>query len=141
MKIYFVRHSEPDYSQVDNAGYTGYGRDLSQLTENGIELAKLTASNQIFSDAQLVVSSPYTRALQTASELVRSTELPLKVELGLHEWRPDVTGKLLESGTQANDALAAFNKNNGDYDPNYPFHYETRSEIQKRVLNVFEKYQ
>lgn len=36
MKIYLIRHGEPDYGPVTNAGYTGFGRDLSPLTKQGV---------------------------------------------------------------------------------------------------------
>lgn len=45
MKIYLIRHSEPDFSQVDAAGYTGLARDLTRLTPKGIEIADKTAQS------------------------------------------------------------------------------------------------
>ena len=35
MKVIFVRHGEPDYSEVEERSYTGFGLDLAPLSEQG----------------------------------------------------------------------------------------------------------
>ena len=35
MKIIFVRHGEPDYRELEERSYTGFGMDLSPLSEKG----------------------------------------------------------------------------------------------------------
>ena len=47
--------------------YAGFGWDLAPLTEKGRTLAQEIASNPIFSQAQVVVASSVTRALETAT--------------------------------------------------------------------------
>jgi broad specificity phosphatase PhoE len=42
-------------------------------------------------DIRLILTSPMTRALQTAALLSRALDLPLAVEFDLHEWVPDRT--------------------------------------------------
>lgn len=37
------------------------------------------------------VSSPYTRALQTAAIISQKTNIDITVEMDLHEWMPDLT--------------------------------------------------
>ncbi|AKP68309.1 histidine phosphatase family protein [Companilactobacillus ginsenosidimutans] len=140
MKVYLIRHSEPDYSQVDSANLVGHGRDLSHLSERGIALAETTSHNPIFEKVQIIVSSPYTRALQTAAELIKNNHIPLQVELGLMEWQPDKSGKLLKSASDAELAHREFLKNNGKSNPNYPLPYESRSEIIERVNAIFAEY-
>ena len=90
-KIVFMRHSEPDYSFVRERGYIGHGIDLAQLTENGIRIAEKASMDGRLDDAEIIVSSPYTRALQTAAVISRNRRLDIKVELDLHEWMPDLT--------------------------------------------------
>lgn len=51
--------------------------------------ARQVAAHPALAGAQLVLSSPYTRALQTAAEIVRATGLPLAVESDLHELMAD----------------------------------------------------
>ena len=93
VKIVFMRHSEPDYSFVTARKYIGHGLDLGQLTENGIQLAEKVSFDNRLSGAEIIVSSPYTRALQTAAILSKNRQLDIKVELDLHEWMPDLTFK------------------------------------------------
>jgi len=66
-KIVFMRHSEPDYSFVEEKKYIGHGVDLAQLTENGIRIAENASLDSRLNNADIIVSSPYTRALQTAA--------------------------------------------------------------------------
>ena len=42
-------------------------------------------------NAQIIVSSPYTRALQTASIISKETGLDIVVEPDIREWQPDLT--------------------------------------------------
>lgn len=94
MKIYLIRHGEPDYGQVTEAKYKGFGRDLSRLTSDGIQQAQAIANHAIFDESELLLVSPYTRTMQTALEITRFKEIPVCVELLLHEWLPDKTGRV-----------------------------------------------
>ena len=67
MKIVFIRHGEPDFSEVDSRGFIGQGRDFAPLTKNGINQAEKVSKNPLLNNAQIIISSPYTRALQTAA--------------------------------------------------------------------------
>lgn len=89
--LVLVRHGEPDYSGVTARGYIGHGQDLAPLTEAGIAQAEAAAGDARLSGASLIVSSPYTRALQTAAVISRKTGIPIRVELGLHEWIIDTS--------------------------------------------------
>ena len=42
-------------------------------------------------NSEIIVSSPYTRALQTAAIISKNRQLNIKVELDLHEWMPDLS--------------------------------------------------
>jgi len=90
-KIVFLRHSEPDYSFVTEREYIGHGLDLAQLTENGIKIAENVSLDNRLDNAEIIVSSPYTRALQTAAIISKNRQLDIKIELGLHEWMPDLS--------------------------------------------------
>jgi broad specificity phosphatase PhoE len=96
-RIVFVRHSEPNYSLLDEGPYIGHGRDLAYLTEKGIQLAEAASFDQRLDHAQIIVSSPYTRALQTAAIISKNRKLDIKVELGLHEWMPDLSFRYASS--------------------------------------------
>ena len=92
-KIVFVRHSEPDYTFVEEKKFMGHGMDLAQLSENGILIAEKVSHDCRLSNADMIVSSPYTRALQTAAIISKNRQLNIRVEVGLHEWIPDLSFK------------------------------------------------
>lgn len=84
--------------------YIGHGVDLAQLTETGIQIAEKASLDSRLDDAEIIVSSPYTRALQTAAIISKNRQLNIKVELGLHEWMPDLSFKF--SSTEEAPAMA-----------------------------------
>jgi len=94
MKIVYIRHSEPDRTITDRLGLIGYGRELAPLTQKGIELADETAKSPLLEGAEVIVSSPLTRALQTAGIIARRTGLLINVGIGLEERRMDLSQKL-----------------------------------------------
>jgi len=136
MKVYLIRHSEPDFSQVKQSKYTGYGRELTRLTTNGIKIANEVSDNPIFDQVQLLLISPYTRAMETAMEIVRHHDIPTQVELMLYEWRPDKTGQALQTDSQVKQAYQDYQHGTrqGSLIP------ETPAEIKQRVGNVLAKY-
>lgn len=137
MKVYFVRHSQPDFQQVDQAGYVGYGRDLTRLTPKGIRIARNTATNPIFDQIQLLLISPYTRTMETALEIAKQhPDLPTQVELLLHEWRPDKSGRKLTGYPQVKAAYDDYLNNTHDSGMDY----ETASDVISRVKIVLDKY-
>ena len=85
MQVIFIRHGEPDLEQADRRGFIGMGRDMAPLTELGREQAKKAAQDPRLAGAQLIVSPPYTRALQTAAEVSRQTGLEIRVEVKAEE--------------------------------------------------------
>ncbi|EQB87662.1 hypothetical protein M918_08185 [Clostridium sp. BL8] len=90
-KLILIRHGEPDYSDVTERNFKGHGRDLGHLTPAGIEQAKAVAKDERLKGASIIVSSPYTRALQTAAIISKETSLDISIELDIHEWLPDLT--------------------------------------------------
>ena len=135
MKIIFVRHGEPDYRELENRSYTGFGMDLAPLSEEGRLQAKELCQNPLLSTAEVVVSSAVTRALETASYVVRAAGLPLRVEPLLHEWQVYETG--IENFEKAR---TLFLENKGELLPNSPIQYETAEEMKARFLETMIKY-
>ena len=87
MKIIFVRHGEPDYRELEERSYTGFGMDLAPLSEKGRQQAQELCQNPLLQSANLLVTSAVTRALETAFYVSCATGLPLGVESLLHEWQ------------------------------------------------------
>ena len=90
-KFILVRHGEPTYAEVRELGFKGHGFALAPLTNEGIREVEKTAENEIFENSDILISSPYTRAMQTASIIGNKYNLRVNVEVLLHEWIPDLT--------------------------------------------------
>ena len=135
MKIIFVRHGEPDYCELEERSYTGFGIDLAPLSEKGRQQAQELSKDPFLSSAEIIISSAVTRALETASYVVCATGLPLRVEPLLHEWQ------VYESGIDRfEEARRLFLENNGKLLPNSPVQYETAVEMKTRFLECMAKY-
>ena len=135
MKIIFIRHGEPDYRELEERSYTGFGIDLAPLSVKGRKQAQELCKNLLFGSADILVSSAVTRALETASYVSCATGLPLRVEPLLHEWQ------VYESGIDRfEEARRLFLENNGELLPNSPVQYETAEEMRSRFLESMGKY-
>lgn len=92
MEIVFVRHAEPDYTLADEYKMNQVEKNFAPLTEAGRIAAANLQGHPAFEGAELIVASPYTRALQTASIINQSLKLDLEVEFNLREWLADKDG-------------------------------------------------
>ena len=139
MKIIFIRHGEPDKAAVDQRGFIGQGRDFAPLTALGMQQAEETAAHPLLEGCQLIVASPYTRALQTAAIISRKTGLNIQVEIDLHEFIPDKTFQV--KGEEESKALHKdFMRCQGEYPPGETRKWETITEIIRRTKPVLDKY-
>ena len=135
MKIIFIRHGKPNYRELEERSYTGFGIDLAPLSEKGRQQAQELSKNPLLSSAEIIISSAVTRALETASYVACATGLPLRVEPLLHEWQ------VYESGTDNFEkARTMFLENKGELLPNSPIRYETAGEMRSRFLECMAKY-
>ncbi|MDR2606200.1 MAG: histidine phosphatase family protein [Oscillospiraceae bacterium] len=141
MKIVLVRHGERDYAPCYERGWIGQGLELAPLTELGCNQAEAVADNPLLQGAQLIVSSPYTRALQTAAIISRLTRIPLTVEIDLHEWIVDLTfqNKAVEPH-YGNAALLEFAENYGRYPEGEVRTWETIDMMSERAIRALKKY-
>ena len=137
--FYLVRHGEADYSEMMEKGFFGFGRDFAPLSRTGVEQVEKTAKDERLKSAQIIVSSPYTRALQTAAIISKETGLKICVEIDLHEWVPDKTNQYTTS-EEAFALAKEFYENNGVYPEGQQLRWETLEEIRKRMQGVVEKY-
>ena len=127
MKIIFIRHGEPDYSLLEEAGYTGFGLDLAPLSAAGRRMATEAAAHPLLEQAEILISSSMTRALETAFYLIRNRQLPLFVEPFLHEWQ------VYKSGTEKfEQARKLFFENNDFLPAESPVRYETAEQMKVR---------
>ena len=137
--FYLVRHGEADYSDLMEKVFFGFGRDFAPLSKIGIEQVEKTAKDERLKTAQIIVSSPYTRALQTAAIISRETGLKFCVEVDLHEWIPDKTNQY-KTSQEAFSLAKEFYENKGVYPKGQQLKWETLEEVRKRMQRVVEKY-
>ena len=136
-KFILVRHGEPRYDEVKERNYFGMGYDLGKLTEKGEHQAEMRAKDPLFKGASIIVSSPYTRALQTAATISRVTGIKLTVENDLHEWMPDTTFEFI---LDAGNAFEEYLTQKGVRNDQTVYHWESYIDLKKRVFNALEKY-
>jgi broad specificity phosphatase PhoE len=138
-RLVFVRHGEPDYSYVVSRRFVGHGHDLAPLTGRGIDQAKATAADKRLNGASLIVSSPYTRALETAAILSRYKNLDIQIQVDLHEWLPDLSFRYSteEESFKAHKALKAAK---GHCPPDYTPPFESLESVFERAKKCLASY-
>ena len=137
--FYLIRHGEPDYESVSKLGFYGFGRSFAPLSEVGKKQAEVAAKDERLKDADLIICSPYTRALQTAAIISREINKEIIVEPELHEWIVDNTNSITSS-----EEVAMLGKEFQEYKGVYPvgreMRWETLSSLRSRIKRVAEKY-
>ncbi|NGZ75659.1 histidine phosphatase family protein [Saccharibacillus alkalitolerans] len=137
--FYLIRHGEPDWHTYKPLNLKGNGRDLVPLTEKGARQAAETAGDPRLKGAELILSSPYTRAMQTAAVLSRKLDLELKVEYDLREWQPDLTFEY-DSEERMRELRDEYNRCGGVYPDGESRLWESREQLLKRLRGVLERY-
>ncbi|QGQ96585.1 histidine phosphatase family protein [Paenibacillus psychroresistens] len=138
-KIVFMRHSKPDYSFVLERKYIGHGIDLAQLTEEGISIAEKASFDNRLDNSEIIISSPYTRALQTAAIISKNRQLGIKIELDLHEWMPDLSFQF-KSIEEALIAEELCTKYKGVCPENSEMKFEDFENVFKRAKKALLRY-
>lgn len=137
--FYLVRHGKTDYSEQNKKVYQGFGVNLSPLDEQGVEEIKNTAKDERLRSADIILSSPYTRAVQTAAILSKELQKDIIIETDLHEWLAN-KNYVYESDEAAEKNYREFVKNNGVYPDDKDLDWEDVFTIRRRVLAVFDRY-
>ena len=138
MKIFMIRHGKADYSYGDSHNFIGHGHDLAPLNKDFIEDVIKTSQDDRLKEATLIVSSPYTRALQTAAIISRETGLEIAIEPDLREWEPDLTYQY-KCG-EIKEYYRDYQNNNGILPMDREVNWESKAHLKNRVESVIEKY-
>lgn len=137
--FYLIRHGEPDYDAVVKLGFYGFGRSFAPLSENGLKQVEEAAGDSRLLDADMIICSPYTRALQTAAIISRKIDKEIIVEPELHEWIVDKTNSITSS-----EEVARLGKEFQDYKGVYPegqeMRWESLASLRERIKRVADKY-
>ncbi len=139
MKIILIRHGEPNYEPCSERGFIGHGRDLAPLTKLGVEQAEMVAMNNELKNSEIIISSPYTRALQTAAIISRKTGIDLTVEVDLREWQPDKTFQY-KYQKDSFELYQDFWNCKGIYPEGETRNWEEINEIIERISPVIQQY-
>ncbi len=134
MNIYFIRHAEPDYSEVKETDPYTFGI-LSPLSKRGVEMAK-ELRNKLPKNNCIIISSPYVRALQTASIFAEGHDVI--IERQLHEWFPAKKFDITVEEYFGRDVIYK-DRYRRNLDVDF-LDIETKDEMVERVSNVLEKY-
>ncbi len=138
-KFYLVRHGEPYWTLNEQHKLKGHGRDLPPLTEKGIEQAKMVARDERLKKAEIIITSPYTRAMHTAAIISKELGVDINVEFDLREWQPDLTFQFdtLKALKELNDDYV---KCSGIYPEGETRLWESKELLKKRIDTVLNKY-
>lgn len=137
--FYLVRHGEADFTKAEECGYWGFGRDLAPLSERGVKQVEQTAMDERLRSADIIVSSPYTRALQTAHIISYYTGVKVVVESKLHEWQPDLTNQY-KSVDEVIALSNEFKNFQGVCPKGKNVRWETLEHMRIRMREVVDKY-
>jgi len=139
MEIIFVRHGEPDYSEVAAKDYLGFNH-LAPLTAAGVEQAHIVSQNKLFENAEIVISSPYTRALHTAAIISKNLDLRLIVDVGFHERLPDTKNEL-KTREDLRKSFEEYDLYKGIYTDSRPHYWESIAQQINRIKHSLAKYE
>jgi broad specificity phosphatase PhoE len=137
--FYLIRHGKADWDDCYARGLTGFRTDFTKLTALGQEQLENTAKDERLTKASLILSSPYTRALESAAILARNLQTKIEVEYDLHEWMPDSTG-VYSSQLEIFALADEFERHHGVYPTGETRRWETLEHLKTRVSNVLKGY-
>lgn len=135
--VYFVRHGETE----SNMGGFYQSPDV-ELSQKGHEGARAVAERFKHINVDTVLSSPFTRARQTAEHIAEATQRPLGICDHAHEVlnASVMWGKHFDSEVgKTYEAEKAKNFNNPDWQPNGAENYYLVSQRVNRVIAQLEE--
>ncbi|MEK3713337.1 histidine phosphatase family protein [Paenibacillus sp. FSL R7-0333] len=138
-QFYLIRHGEPDWEINELYQLKGHGRDLVPLTDTGARQVYEAAKDERLQAAEIIVSSPYTRALQTAAILSKELGLDIRIEFDLREWQPDLTFQY-DSLKRLTELGNDYDANGGVYPPGETRPWESKEMLKNRVEKVIDQY-
>ena len=116
MEVIVMRHGERNDQPCYDRGFIGQGLELAPLTDNGVKQAEEAAKNPLIEGCSIIVSSPYTRCMQTAAIVSRIRNIPLadagqgysRIRMGICRKRTRKAGKLWKSVTELQEDFTDF---------------------------------
>lgn len=137
MKLVMIRHGEPRYDNVHDLGLVSY---LGELTEAGVAQAEAVSNDVRLQDADIIISSPFTRALQTAAIISRKTGIPIEIEPAFHEILLDTTHQRTTGKIYTSSSYKEFVIQKGVRDSTTFHKWESLEHIVERGHTAMKKY-
>lgn len=138
--VYFVRHGETQYDLAEQRRLKGGMRDLVPLTVKGREQALAAAEQLRGLPIKQIITSPMTRAMETAHIIARELDQPITVEFDLHEWLPDLSHNY-DSSQFSREQSAEMESLGGEWPDGETRPWEPLSRLRERVRGVLTRYQ
>ena len=139
MEVVFVRHGKADYRIADERRLSSIETNFSPLDRDSISEVFAAADDPRLLGAEIMLTSPYTRALQTAEILNRRLGLELIVEFNLHEWKGDLAGGYIDRW-ERDRRWAEYQRLRGEYPAGETRPWETYRSLRERVRSVLDRY-
>ncbi|GAA4861052.1 histidine phosphatase family protein [Paenibacillus vulneris] len=138
--FYLVRHGEPDWGLKEEKQLQGAMRDFVPLTATGVlQAEKVMNCHPYLRECDLILSSPYTRALQTAAIMNRTLGKPLQVEFDLYEWTPDQWEAA--SADEIHELWKDYMLHDGCWPEGETRLWETKASLWSRINGVLARYE
>lgn len=138
--FYLIRHGEKNFAEKNVKFYHGLGDHMLTLSELGIKQITAAARDKRLKEAELIISSPYGRALHSAAILSKELGLDIRVETDLNEWQTDTIHYDYLSQEEADRNFQALHDNHGNHPEGETPAWESADQMKKRVFAVLERY-
>ncbi|WP_315093436.1 histidine phosphatase family protein [uncultured Cellulomonas sp.] len=135
-----VRHGETDWAAAAAAGLVGPASDLAVLSPAGIRQAEKLAAELAADPPDELVSSPMTRALQSAHHLASALGRPMTIEPGLREWNCDRRGTWRDHSEFVTNFHRLLDEDRGLVPPGDDSVWESLAEVRDRVHDALSRH-
>lgn len=141
MKVIFIRHGEPNYDCLKDKNIISCTKNIAPLSKEGRKQANeiYEKYEDILKESDKIVSSPYTRALETAFIINQYLGKELIIDVDLHEWESDEDRYLFNS-CAVQEMEKEFYKNKGKHNETCIWNWESLDDLGLRVKNALLKY-
>jgi broad specificity phosphatase PhoE len=140
VQLYLIRHGETDWQLMSERGVRGLAASLAPLTPLGRLQIDTIAGDYRLQEADAILCSSFTRALESAALLSRKLNKPLYVEYDLHEWLPQKDPTAVIDETLLMEASEGLRQEIDDNIISADVPWESLAEVKERVMGVLERY-
>jgi len=138
MELILIRHAEADYSKINKKENKNIWKNFAGLSDKGRKQAMEISRDKRLLDSEIILSSPYTRAVETAYIIGNEIKIPVKVEFDLREWEQEKSKQYEEE--EFKEMLHEMINKKGVHDKKCKYMWENLEKLGKRTFEVIRKY-